>query len=69
MVSWDTPAQTYAVFSCTLPTLGSTLDHIHETWLPTSGYRHVKGPALELYDEDFDPENPDSLMCLFIPIE
>jgi AraC family transcriptional regulator len=69
MVSWDIPAQTYAVFSCTLPTLGSTLKYIHGTWLPASGYRQADGPALELYDEDFDPENPDALMYVYIPIE
>jgi AraC family transcriptional regulator len=69
MVSWDIPAQTYAVFSCTLPTIGSTLEHIHGTWFPASGYRQADGPAIELYDEDFDPENPDSLMYLYIPVE
>jgi AraC family transcriptional regulator len=69
MVSWDIPAQTFAVFSCTLPELGSTLEHIHGTWLPASEYQHTDGPALELYDEDFDPGNPDSLMYVYIPIE
>ena len=69
MVSWDVPAQTYAVFSSTLPTIGNTLEHIHRTWLPASGYRQAEGPALELYDEEFDPENPDSLMYIYIPVE
>jgi AraC family transcriptional regulator len=69
MVSWDVPAQTYAVFSCTLPTIGSTLEHIHGTWLPALGYRHADGPELELYDAKFDPKDPDSLMYIYIPIE
>ena len=70
MVSWDVPAQTYAVFSCTLPTIGETLDHIHRVWLPASGYRHAHGPEFELYrDEEFDPEAPDSVMYIYIPIE
>ena len=70
MVSWDVPAQTYAVFSCTLPTLGTTLEHIHGTWLPASSYRHADGPEFELYrDGEFDPEDPDSLMYIYIPIE
>jgi AraC family transcriptional regulator len=69
MVSWDMPAQTYAVFSCTLPAIGKTLEYIHGTWLPASDYRQAAGPALELYDEEFDPENPDSLMYIYIPIE
>jgi AraC family transcriptional regulator len=69
MVRWDVPAQTYAVFSCTLPTIGSTFEHIHHTWLPASGYRHAGGPELELYDEAFDPEDPESVMYLYIPVE
>jgi AraC family transcriptional regulator len=69
MVSLDVPAQTYAVFSCTLPTIGHTLDYIHGTWLTASGYRQADGPALELYDEKFNPENPESLMYIYIPIE
>jgi AraC family transcriptional regulator len=69
MVSWDVPAQTYAVFSCTLPTIGDTIKHIHETWLPASGHRHAGGPELELYDGKFNPHDPDSLMYIYIPIE
>jgi AraC family transcriptional regulator len=69
MVSWHVPAHTYAVFSCTLPTITETHKHIRETWLPGSGYRHTGGPELELYDEAFDPENPASLTYLCIPIE
>ena len=69
MVSWDVPAQTYAVFSCTLPTLGKTFETIHGTWLPTSEYRHAGGPELELYDESFDPQDPESPMYLYIPVE
>lgn len=69
MVSWDVPAQTYAVFACTLPTLGSTHEHIRGTWFPASGYCHADGPELELYDEEFEPTDPDSVMYLYIPIE
>jgi predicted transcriptional regulator YdeE len=57
------------VFSCTLPTIDSTLAHIHKTWLPASGYQQADGPALELYDGAFDPENRDSLMYVYIPVE
>jgi AraC family transcriptional regulator len=70
MVSWDVPAQTYAVFSCTLPAIGKTHECIHGTWLPASGYRHADGPEFELYrDAEFDPADPDSLMHICIPIE
>ena len=60
----------YAVFTCTLPTIGATYEHIYGTWLPASGYRHADGPEFELYrDEEFDPEDPDSVMHIYIPIE
>jgi AraC family transcriptional regulator len=68
MTSWDVPAQTYAVFTCTLPTIGATIEHIHGTWFPASGYHHAGGPEFELYDEAFDPNDPDSRMYIFIPV-
>ena len=68
MVRWDIPAQTYAVFECTLPTIGETFDHIHKTWFPQSGYQRAPGPEFELYDKDFDPNNPSSKMQIFIPV-
>lgn len=69
MVSWDVPEQTYAVFTCTLPTIGKAYDYVHNKWLPGSGYRHAAGPEFELYDEEFDPEDPKSEMYIYIPID
>ena len=68
MVRWEIPAQTYAVFECTLPTIGETFDHIHKTWFPQSGYQRASGPEFELYDKDFDPNNPRSKMQIYIPV-
>jgi AraC family transcriptional regulator len=68
MVSWDIPAQTYAVFSCTLPTIGETMNYIHHTWLPASGYHHTGGPELERYDEDFNSQDPASIMYILVPV-
>jgi AraC family transcriptional regulator len=69
MGSWEIPAQTYAVFSCTLPTMGELFKHALGTWLPQSGYRRGTGPEFELYDESFDPQDPDSELAYYIPIE
>jgi AraC family transcriptional regulator len=69
MTAWTIPAQTYAVFPCTLDTIRETYDTIYQRWLPTSGYRHADGPEFELYDERFDTTNPASMMFVYIPIE
>jgi predicted transcriptional regulator YdeE/DNA-binding transcriptional MerR regulator len=69
MVSWEMPAQEYAVFSCTIPTISETYQYVHETWLPGSGYQRAAGPDFEFYNEDFDPEDKDSGLYLYIPVE
>jgi predicted transcriptional regulator YdeE/effector-binding domain-containing protein len=58
MMSMNVPAQKYAVFTCTLPTLGATYRHIMEEWQPRSGYERADAPDFELYDEKFDPADP-----------
>jgi len=68
MVSFEVPASTYAAFRTTLPAIGGTFDHAYHTWLPHSGYRATGGPDLELYDEEFDPDDPESTFEIFIPI-
>lgn len=62
------PATTYAAFWTTLPGLMETIRHANEVWLPASGYRRAEGPEFELYDERFDPSQPDSPMAFVIPI-
>jgi AraC family transcriptional regulator len=69
MVSWDIPAGQYAVFTCTLPTLGETYQYAYHTWLPQSGYQRAAGPEFELYDESFDLRDPRSEMDVYIPIK
>lgn len=69
MVRWEVPGGRYAVFTCTLPTLGETFKHAYYTWLPASEYEPTGGPDFELYDEAFDPQDPDSKMDVYIPIK
>lgn len=68
MEQWEVPAQTYAVFPCTLPTIGEAYQYAFETWLPQSGYQRAPGPDFEYYDEDFDPHAPNSELSIYIPI-
>jgi AraC family transcriptional regulator len=69
MVSWEVPAATYAVFTCTLPTLHETHARIHCKWFPESSFRRAQGPEVERYDEHFDPKDPDSRMEIYIPVQ
>jgi AraC family transcriptional regulator len=69
MSRWDVPANTYAVFETTLPTIGQTFDHIYNRWLPTSGYTQAPAPYFERYGEEFDPDVPDSTLSIYIPVQ
>jgi AraC family transcriptional regulator len=69
MSRWDVPANTYAVFECTLPTIGETFGYIYGTWLPTAGYQQAAGPYFERYGETFDPTDPTSKLEIYIPVE
>jgi AraC family transcriptional regulator len=69
MVSFEIPGSKYAVFSTTLPKIGETFDNAYHTWLPESGYQPTGGPEFEVYDERFDPQDPDSLFDLYIPVK
>ena len=68
MVSWNIPAQTYAVFPCTLPQVGEAWMTAYQQWLPTSGYQRATGPEFELYDEKFNPQDPAAVLYLCVPI-
>jgi predicted transcriptional regulator YdeE len=70
MMSMTVPAQRYAVFPCTLETLGATYRYITEEWQPQSGYTHAAGPDFECYDQDFDPANPRAMkLSVYWPIQ
>jgi AraC family transcriptional regulator len=68
MIRWEIPANSYAVFSCTLPTVGPTFQKIYAEWLPGSGYQRAAGPEFELYDADFRADDPESPMYIYIPV-
>ena len=68
MQRWEVPANTYAVFTTTLPTLGQVWGYIYDTWLPASGYRQGAGPYFERYGEHFSPEDPTATFDIYIPV-
>lgn len=68
MVTWDVPAQTYAVFEVSLANLQEAYDYIYNTWLPQSGHQHAPGPEFEYYSSSFDNEDPTSPFTVYIPV-
>ena len=67
MERWDVPANTYAVFAATLPTIGPVFDAIFSQWLPSSGYIQAAGTYFERYGADFSPQHPQ--LQIYIPIK
>ena len=68
METWDVPAQRYAVFTATLPTLLEVFDFIYKDWLPNSEFQREPGVEFELYDETFNPQDGSSILYLYIPV-
>ena len=68
MVRFEVPGGTYAIFRTTLPRLGETFLYAYRTWVPQSGHELTGGPDFELYDEKFDPQDPESEFDVYIPI-
>jgi AraC family transcriptional regulator len=70
MISRSTPEQKYAVFPCTLGTLGATYRQIAEEWQPRTGYEHADAPDFEYYDEGPGPGDPREMkLSIYWPIK
>jgi AraC family transcriptional regulator len=69
MVAFKVPGGRYAVFPTTLPQIGETYQNIFKTWLPEAGLQATGAPDFELYDEQFNAQDPSSVLYLYIPIE
>jgi AraC family transcriptional regulator len=70
MQSIEIPAQNYAIFDCTLPTLMKTIGQVYSEWLPDSNFARTSGPEFELYDQRWHA-GPDGSqeMSICIPVE
>lgn len=70
MMSKTVPAQKWAAFECTLPTIGETYRYIAEEWQPRSGYTRAWAPDFELYGADWDmADMQHSKMYIYWPIQ
>jgi AraC family transcriptional regulator len=70
MVELEIPGATYAVFEHEgLPKdIDLTVSYVYSTWLMRSGMRHTYGPDLEIYDERYQPDSPNSIVLYAIPV-
>jgi AraC family transcriptional regulator len=68
MVRWEVPGGRFALIPATLSTIGEAYQ-LAENLIPDAGYRRVGNLDYELYDERFDPAQPDSVLYICIPVE
>lgn len=68
LVLREVPAARYAVFECTVSTIGEAYGHIHGAWLPSSEeYElHDRKPGLEYYPPN--TESNESPVFIYIPV-
>lgn len=70
MVGKEVPPQTYVVMeSRGIEDIGPTYQRILHEWMPSSGYQPADGPDFELYTDEFNPEDPESVLYIYFPIQ
>lgn len=66
VIARQVPASRYAVFECTVPTIGATYSYIYQTWLPSSPYEFTPGGADFEY---YPPEGATGVSpAVYVPI-
>jgi AraC family transcriptional regulator len=65
----EVPASSYARFRYPLSRLGEGFNEIFGRLLPASGHVQGQGPLLERYDENFCPEDANSLVEILVPLK
>jgi AraC family transcriptional regulator len=68
MVAVQVPAAQYAVVDCTLPEIGAAYQRLH-AWVVASEYERAPTPDFEYYGPGFDPQDPGSVLSLYLPIK
>lgn len=67
MERWDVPGGLHAMIPATLQTIGDAYQ-LAEQLIPDAGYQRVGDLDYELYDERFDPADPESVLYICIPV-
>ena len=69
MVRWEVPPGTYAVITFPFSKIMQAMDYMHNTWPAEAGYHHTGGPEYEYYGLDFEPDDPETEMQFYMPVE
>jgi AraC family transcriptional regulator len=71
MVARLVPESKYIVFEHkgTLDKLRETYDNVFQVLLPQSGQKVTNLPTMEVYDEKFLIDSPESVFYIYVPIE
>ena len=67
MVRWEVPGGLHAMIPATLQTIGDAYQ-LAEHLIPDAGYARSGSLDYELYDERFDPADPESVLYICIPV-
>ena len=70
MSTFSLPESLYAVFQHTgnPALLDNTVNYIYSTWLPQSSYQHSEQADIEIYGEEYIPNNESSVIYYAIPL-
>ncbi len=70
MITRTIPEHLYAVFrhQGLVSYLPETLKYIWGSWLPKSDYEYQETPDFELYTQGTQPDDPDKILFLYIPV-
>lgn len=68
MERWDIPGGLHAMIPAKLTTIGDAYQ-LAEQLIPDAGYARKGALDYELYDERFDPADPESVLYICIPVE
>jgi len=64
----EVPAARYALFTCTMRTIGTTWEYIYKDWLPASQYENdAPLPSFEYYPPD-DERAGDFPVSIYVPV-
>jgi predicted transcriptional regulator YdeE len=67
MERWNVPGGLHAMIPATLTTIGDAYQ-LAEQLIPDAGYARTGTLDYELYDERFDPADPESVLYICIPV-
>ncbi len=70
-VSREIPASAYAVFTHRGPAqnMSKIFEYIYGQWVRETQLKPKMQPSFEVYDHRYDPESPDSIVEIWVPVQ